>query len=162
MENGIPSNNGFVHRGVTYWAEAKDRRILFGTGDGYLVCLNAATGKPIPTLGHEGRIDLTQGLGRSVDRHLYGVSSPPVICRDVVVMGSKVNDIPLAAKDATRRRARIRRAHRQAAVDFPFHSKTGRVRERDLEEGFLANDGRGQRLDDDERGRSIGLRLPAV
>jgi glucose dehydrogenase len=44
-KNGIPSNNGFVHRGVTYWAEGEDRRILFGTGDGYLICLNAATGK---------------------------------------------------------------------------------------------------------------------
>jgi quinoprotein glucose dehydrogenase len=97
-KNGIPSNNGFVHRGVTYWAEGKDRRILFGTGDGYLICLNAQTGKPNPTFGHEGRIDLTQGLGRTVDRHLYGVSSPPIICRNVIVMGSKVNDIPLAAE----------------------------------------------------------------
>jgi quinoprotein glucose dehydrogenase len=97
-KNGTPSNNGFVHRGVTYWAEGKDRRILFGTGDGYLICLSAATGKPISSFGHEGRIDLTQGLGRSVDRHLYGVSSPPIICRDVIVMGSKVNDIPLAAE----------------------------------------------------------------
>jgi glucose dehydrogenase len=74
-KNGTPSNNGFVHRGVTYWVEGKDRRILFGTGDGYLICLNAATGKPISTFGREGRIDLTKGLGRSVDRHLYGVSS---------------------------------------------------------------------------------------
>jgi quinoprotein glucose dehydrogenase len=97
-KNGTPSNNGFVHRGVTYWAEGNDRRIVFGTGDGYLICLNAATGKPIPTFGHEGRIDLTQGLGRSVDRHLYGLSSPPIICRNVIVMGSKVNDIPLAAE----------------------------------------------------------------
>src|SRR5437870_12664384 len=97
-KNGTPSNNGFVHRGVAYWADGKDRRILFGTGDGYLICLNAQTGKPIPTFGHEGRIDLTQKLGRSVDRHLYGVSSPPVICRDIVVMGSKVNDVPLAAE----------------------------------------------------------------
>ena len=97
-KNGTPSNNGFVHRGVAYWAEGKDRRILLGTGDGYLICLNAATGKPITSFGHEGRIDLTQGLGREVDRHLYGVSSPPIICRDVVVMGSKVNDVPLAAK----------------------------------------------------------------
>ncbi|HTF72435.1 MAG TPA: hypothetical protein VK638_58180, partial [Edaphobacter sp.] len=32
-KNGTPSNNGFVHRGVAYWAEGKDRRILFGTGD---------------------------------------------------------------------------------------------------------------------------------
>jgi quinoprotein glucose dehydrogenase len=31
-KNGTPSNNDFVHRGVTYWAEGKDRRILFGTG----------------------------------------------------------------------------------------------------------------------------------
>src|SRR5437867_4901436 len=97
-KNGTPSNNGFVHRGVAYWADGKDKRILFGTGDGYLICLNATTGKPISTFGDEGRIDLTRGLGRSVDRHLYGVSSPPIICRNVIVMGSKVNDIPLAAE----------------------------------------------------------------
>ena len=97
-KNGTPSNNGFVHRGVAYWADGDDQRILLGTGDGYLICLNAQTGKPIRTFGREGRIDLTQGLGRTVDRHLYGVSSPPIICRDVVVMGSKVNDVPLAAE----------------------------------------------------------------
>ena len=94
-KGGTPSNNGFVHRGVAYWADGNDRRILFGTGDGYLICLNAQTGKPISTFGKQGRIDLTQGLGRTVDRRLYGVSSPPIVCRDVVVMGSKVHDIPL-------------------------------------------------------------------
>jgi quinoprotein glucose dehydrogenase len=95
-KNGMPSNNGFVHRGVAYWADGNDHRILFGTGDGYLICLNARTGKPISTFGQQGRIDLTQGLGRTVNRRHYGVSSPPIICRDVVVMGSKVHDIPLA------------------------------------------------------------------
>jgi quinoprotein glucose dehydrogenase len=94
-KNGTPSNNGFVHRGVSYWADGNDQRILFGTGDGYLICLEAETGKPISTFGNGGRIDLTQGLGRSVDRHLYGVSSPPLICRDIVVMGSKVHDVPV-------------------------------------------------------------------
>ena len=95
-KNGTPSNNGFVHRGVAYWADGDDRRVLIGTGDGYLICLNAQTGKPISTFGQQGRFDLTQGLGRPVDRRLYGVSSPPIICRDVVVMGSKVHDYPLA------------------------------------------------------------------
>ncbi len=95
-KNGTPSNNGFVHRGVAYWADGDDHRILYGTGDGYLICLDAGTGKPILTFGQQGRIDLALGLGRPVDRHLYGVSSPPVICRDVVVMGSKVHDFPLA------------------------------------------------------------------
>lgn len=96
-KNGKPSNNGFVQRGVTYWAQGKDRRILFGTGDGYLVCLHAATGKPVRTFGDAGRIDLTQGLGREVDRKLYGVSSPPIVCRDVIVIGSKVTDMPSVA-----------------------------------------------------------------
>ena len=95
-KNGTPSNNGFVHRGVAYWADGHDQRVLFGTGDGYLICLNAQTGKPISTFGHQGRIDLTQELGRTVDRHLYGVSSPPIVCRDIVVMGSKVHDFPLS------------------------------------------------------------------
>src|SRR5947199_2615046 len=87
-KGGTPSNNGFVHRGVAYWADGNDQRILFGTGDGYLICLSAQTGKPISTFGQQGRIDLTQGLGRTVDRHLYGLACPPIICRDVV-MGSK-------------------------------------------------------------------------
>ena len=95
-KNGMPSNNGFVHRGVAYWADGDDRRIVYGTGDGYLIGLDAKTGKPISTFGQQGRIDLTQGLGRPVNRRLHGVSSPPIICRDVVVIGSKVHDIPLA------------------------------------------------------------------
>jgi glucose dehydrogenase len=45
-KNGTPSNNGFVHRGGAYWADGNDQRILFGTGDGYLICLNAQTGRP--------------------------------------------------------------------------------------------------------------------
>ena len=95
-KNGTPSNNGFVHRGVAYWADGNDQRIIVGTGDGYLICLNAQTGRPISAFGQNGRIDLTQGLGRSVNRRHYGVSSPPIICRDVIVMGSKVHDVPVA------------------------------------------------------------------
>jgi len=97
-KNGTPSNNGFVHRGAAYWADGNDKRILFGTGDGYLICLNANTGKPVQTFANRGRIDLTQGLGRPVERKLYGVSSPPIICRGVLIMGSKVNDVPLAGE----------------------------------------------------------------
>ena len=95
-KNGTPSNNGFEHRGVAYWADGDDRRILYGTGDGYLICLDARTGQPISSFGQHGRIDLTLGLGRPVDRHLYGVSSPPILCRDIVVIGSKVHDFPLS------------------------------------------------------------------
>ena len=97
-KNRVPSNNGFVHRGVSYWADDNDSRVVFGTGDGYLICFHAKTGRPVREFGDHRRIDLTQGLGRLVDRKLYGVSSPPLICRDVIAMGSKVNDIPLTGE----------------------------------------------------------------
>ena len=134
-KNGTPSNNGFVHRGVAYWADGDDQRILFGTGDGYLICLNAQTGKPIPTFGRDGRIDLTQGLGRPVDRRLYGVSSPPIICRDVVVMGSKVHDVPLAKEmpPGDVRGFDVRTG--KQLWHIPLHPWRGRVRQRDLGEG---------------------------
>ena len=91
-EDGTPANVGFVHRGVAYWEDGDDRRILYGTGDAYLIALNADTGEPISEFGEHGRVDLTKGLRRDVDRSLYALSSPPAICRDVVVAGSTVLD----------------------------------------------------------------------
>lgn len=93
-KNGTPPNYGFVHRGVAYWAEGADERILFGSGDGYLICLNARTGRPIPGFGVGGRIDLTHGLGRPVSRKFYGITSPPIVCQGVVIVGSNILEAP--------------------------------------------------------------------
>lgn len=93
---GYPPIFGFTHRGVAYWADArsnpKDERILLGTVDGYLLALNARTGELIAKFGAGGRVDLTQGLARTVERKLYTITSPPVISRDVVVVGSGISD----------------------------------------------------------------------
>ena len=91
-KDGTPANTGFVHRGVYYWEDGTAKRVLFGTGDGYLIALNAETGKPIQGFGEDGRVDLTKGLRRPVNRRLYAIFSPPVICRNVVVVGSTVLD----------------------------------------------------------------------
>lgn len=53
-KDGTPANTGFVHRGVSYWESGIDRRILFGTGDGYLIALQAETGEPIQGFGENG------------------------------------------------------------------------------------------------------------
>ncbi len=96
FEGPTPPNLGFVHRGVAYWAHGDDQRILFGTGDAYLIALDAKTGQPIPTFGQGGRINLRQGLRRpGPSRHVYGVTSPPIVCRDVVVVGASIQDFPL-------------------------------------------------------------------
>lgn len=93
-KQGSPPNLGFVHRGVAYWADGETQRIFIGTGDAQLIALDAKTGQPISEFGTHGRIDLTQGLHRPVDPALYGVTSPPVICRNVVVVGSSITDYP--------------------------------------------------------------------
>ena len=90
-----PPNLGWVHRGVAYWEEGQDRRVFIGTGTAQLIALNADTGRPIPSFGRNGQIDLTQGLGRPVSRLHYGVSSPPIICGEVVVVGSSIFDFPV-------------------------------------------------------------------
>jgi quinoprotein glucose dehydrogenase len=90
-----PPNHGWVHRGVAHWTDGREERIFIGTGNAYLVALDARTGQAIPSFGVGGRIDLTAGLGRPVNRMLYSVTSPPVVVRDVVVVGASILDYPV-------------------------------------------------------------------
>jgi quinoprotein glucose dehydrogenase len=89
---GIPANDGWLHRGVAYWRSGDDERIVMLTAFAQMIALDAKTGKPIPTFGADGRVDLTKGMRRPVDRDYYTVSSPPVIVRNVIVVGSSVMD----------------------------------------------------------------------
>jgi quinoprotein glucose dehydrogenase len=92
--DGRPTNLGFNHRGVAYWADGDDARILMPTNNAYLWALDAKTGQPVESFGDSGRTDLTLGLGRAVDRKRYSVMSAPVIVKDVVVVGSSISDGP--------------------------------------------------------------------
>jgi glucose dehydrogenase len=89
---GLPANLGWLHRGVVYWRNGDDERIVILTAFAQMIALDARTGKPVPGFGSEGRVDLTQGLRRPVDRDYYTVTSPPVIVRGVIVVGSSVMD----------------------------------------------------------------------
>jgi quinoprotein glucose dehydrogenase len=89
---GTPAQGIFIHRGVSYWSDGEDERIIYGTPDARLIALDAKTGKPIPTFGNAGQVDLTQGLRRPIRRDRYSVSSPPTIVGDVVVVGSSIRD----------------------------------------------------------------------
>ena len=89
---GIPANDGWLHRGVAYWRNGDDERVVILTAFAQMIALDAKTGKPIPTFGTDGRIDLALGLRRPVDRDYYTTSSPPVILRGVIVVGSSIMD----------------------------------------------------------------------
>jgi glucose dehydrogenase len=89
---GLPANLGWLHRGVAYWRNGDDERIVILTAFAQMIALGARTGKPMPTFGTEGRLDLSQGLRRLVDRDYYTMTSPPVIVHGVIVVGSSVMD----------------------------------------------------------------------
>ena len=71
-------------RGVAYWRDGEDERIIGITGD-YLVALNAKTGQRIASFGEGGAVDLVASFPRPAEN--FGGSSPPVIVRDVIVVG---------------------------------------------------------------------------
>jgi quinoprotein glucose dehydrogenase len=89
---GLPANLGWLHRGVAYWRNGDDERIVMLTAFAQMIALDARTGKPVLEFGKDGRVDLAQGLRRPVDRDYYTMTSPPVIVRGVIVVGSSVMD----------------------------------------------------------------------
>jgi quinoprotein glucose dehydrogenase len=89
------TNLGWLHRGVAYWRDGEDERIIVLTAPAFMFVLDARTGRPLESFGDKGQVDLTQGLSRPVvERWHYSNTAPPVIVRDVIVVGSSVLDYP--------------------------------------------------------------------
>jgi quinoprotein glucose dehydrogenase len=89
---GQPSNGtGFVHRGVATWTDGKSRRVFINSR-WRLFALDAKTGKPIPSFGKAGEIDLAAQLSRPVRREHYTNTSPPLVVGNLVILGNGVGD----------------------------------------------------------------------
>src|SRR5437899_3338994 len=77
------------NRGLAYWSDGKDKRILVGVMN-FLYALDAASGKPIPAFGTQGRIDLRENLGRepASSQSVY-LTTPGIIYKDLVIVGGR-------------------------------------------------------------------------
>ncbi|MGB5437885.1 MAG: pyrroloquinoline quinone-dependent dehydrogenase [Maribacter sp.] len=86
-------------RGVSYWENGNDKRILFTRGSD-LYALDALTGKPIPSFGIQGKIDLRSGLPEE-DKDKFVISNTPgTIYKDLIVMPLRISeDIDAARGD---------------------------------------------------------------
>jgi quinoprotein glucose dehydrogenase len=82
---GAAAQRRYRHRGVTVY---QDR--IFFTYRNFLYALDRKAGKPIPSFGTEGRIDLREGLDRPVEKMSVSASSPGVIFEDMLILGSTV------------------------------------------------------------------------
>jgi glucose dehydrogenase len=83
-------------RGIAYWAgdQFLPPQVVFGTADGWLLSLNAKTGKPVPGFGTEGMVNLRQGVADKFPNRMYGLSSPPAVYKHLVITGSHVSESP--------------------------------------------------------------------
>ena len=92
--SGRPANLGYNSRGIGYWSSEEKNRVFFATNDATLWSLDALTGLPDMNFGVGGKVDLSLGLGRDIDKRQYGVVSPPLVTNDIVVVNSIINDGP--------------------------------------------------------------------
>jgi len=97
FDSGVPAFRPV--RGLAYWHLGLDRRIIAGIGN-FLYELDAATGKPIPSFGTDGRIDAREGLGRDPKTQSMQLTSPAQIYKDLIILGSATSEsLPAAPGD---------------------------------------------------------------
>jgi len=88
-------------RGLAFWSslDGPDKRIIVGVMH-FVYALDAATGKPIPTFGTQGRVDLRENLSRNDPDPFVSLTSPAVIYKDLfIVSGRNSETLPAAPGD---------------------------------------------------------------
>ena len=88
---GTEDNVGMKHRGLAVWRNGSEMRIFLNT-DSRLFALDAKTGKPVPTFGRKGVTSMTDGLRLPTKRQQFSQTSPPVVYKNLVIVGSRVPD----------------------------------------------------------------------
>lgn len=80
-----------VNRGVTYWQEGNDKRILYSYSS-FLYALNAETGEPVKSFGDTGKVSLKSGLGPDIEDKFVGSTTPGTLFEDLIVMPIRVGE----------------------------------------------------------------------
>ena len=77
-------------RGLAYWTDGKEERILYFTPGYRLIALNAKTGLRIPSFGRDGIVDLKLEFDQQIDLVTgeVGLHSTPAIAGDLVIVGA--------------------------------------------------------------------------
>ncbi|MXY15816.1 MAG: PQQ-binding-like beta-propeller repeat protein, partial [Acidobacteria bacterium] len=77
-------------RGLAYWSDGNEERIVYVTPGYRLIALDAETGRPDPDFGEAGIVDLKQNLDQEIDLVTgeIGLHAAPVVAGDVVIVGA--------------------------------------------------------------------------
>jgi quinoprotein glucose dehydrogenase len=79
-------------RGLSYWTDGREERILYVTPGYRLIALDASTGRPVPAFGEQGIVDLKKNFDQNIDFDMehaaVGLHATPMVANDVVVVGA--------------------------------------------------------------------------
>ncbi len=90
--NGLGAN-----RGVMYWSDSNQKRVYYSFRD-RLYAFDAMTGAPVLDFGDKGSINMHDGLPHESDSFFITANTPGIIYKNLIIMGSRVNEGPDAAK----------------------------------------------------------------
>jgi quinoprotein glucose dehydrogenase len=79
-------------RGLAYWSDGKEERILYITPGYRLVSLNAKTGMRVPSFGNDGEVDLKLNDDQTISPDLItgeiGLHATPIVAGNTVIVGA--------------------------------------------------------------------------
>ena len=87
----ILSGSGWKLRGTAFWRDGNKLRVFLNSRH-RMFSIEAEDGRPVRSFGDGGQVSLTDGLARMSDIRHATQSSPPVVYRDLVIVGSQVPD----------------------------------------------------------------------
>jgi quinoprotein glucose dehydrogenase len=90
-------------RGVAYWSDGKQARIVYVTPGYQMVALDAKTGARVAGFGRNGIVDLKLEDDQVMDLESadIGLHSPPIVAGDVIVVGAahSLGNVPKSRKN---------------------------------------------------------------
>lgn len=86
FDSGVKGKNPI--RGLSHWTDGKDSRI-FAAVTNFLYALDANSGKPIPSFGEDGRIDLRKNLRDDYQAQSVVMTSPGIVYKDLIIVGGR-------------------------------------------------------------------------
>jgi quinoprotein glucose dehydrogenase len=89
-ERGENSPRRLSGRGLSFWQDGDDRRVVYVTPGYRMIALDADTGRPVPEFGVDGVVDLKLEADQDIDLITgeIGLHSTPAIAKDVIIIGA--------------------------------------------------------------------------
>ncbi|MEM7373635.1 MAG: PQQ-binding-like beta-propeller repeat protein [Bacteroidota bacterium] len=91
FKEGFQSFGMGVNRGLAYWENEHEQRILFGAS-AFLYAIDAKTGEAHMDFGTNGKIDLHDGLGDQYKNLFVSANTPGIVYQDLLIMGMRVTE----------------------------------------------------------------------